>query len=123
MDHPIRFGLPNATAQQQRQLAEQLVDSAWDALRPKFVDLVRSFLCEPLTPTAFFAFEIALLALVRELGRVLLEGTINALEPQSAESLPRDLWFECGGYRRRNTKTRKPHVATLLGSGVWWRRG
>ena len=42
--------------------------------------------------------EATLLVLVRELGRVMLEETINALEPQQAESLPRDLWFECSGY-------------------------
>ena len=123
MDHPIRFGLPKATAGQQLQLVEQLVDSAWEALRPKVVGLVRSFLGEPLTPSAFFAFEMALLAVVRELGRVLLEVTINALEPESAEALPQDLWFECGGYRRRNLKTRKSQVATLLGNIVLWRRG
>jgi hypothetical protein len=123
MNHPTGFGLSHASVEQQAQVAEQLVDSAWDALRPKCIDLVRSFLGQPLTPTSFFAFEIALLAVVRELGRVLLEGTINALEPPSAESLPRDLWYQCSGYRRRNAQTRKPHVATLLGNVVLWRRG
>ena len=123
MEHSIRFGLPDATARQQMQRAEQLVDSAWDRLRPKFVNLVRSFLSEPISPSAFFAMEVALLTLVRELGRVVLESTINALESRQAESLPRDLWFECGGYRRRKEKTRNPHVATLLGVVVLWRRG
>ena len=123
MEHSIRFGLPNATARQQIQRTEQLVDSAWDKLRPKFVNLVRSFLREPISPFAFFAMEVALLTLVRELGRVVLESTINALESRPAESLPRDLWFECGGYRRRKEKTRNPHVATLLGVVVLWRRG
>ncbi len=123
MDYPIRFGLANATAREQTQVAEQCVDAAWDALRPKLVELVRSFLGAPLNPAAFFAFEIALVALVRELGRGLLERTLNALEPSRPESLPRDLWHECGGYRRRNAKTRNPHVATLLGNVVLWRRG
>ena len=95
MEHSIRFGLPDATARQQMQRAEQLVDSAWDRLRPKFVKLVRSFLSEPISPSAFCAMEVALLTLVRELGRVVLESTINALESRPAESLPRDLWFEC----------------------------
>lgn len=123
MDHPIRYGLSNATAREQFQLAEQLVDSAWDALRPRFIDLVGSFLHQPLTPSTFFAFEITLLTLVRELGRVLLERTINGLEPQCAEWLPQDLWFQSGGYRRRKEKTRNSHVATRLGTVVLWRRG
>lgn len=123
MDHPIRFGLPDATAQQQLQSAEQLVDAAWQSLRPQFVFLVRSFLSEPLSPSTFFTFEMALLTVVRELGRLLLQATVNTLEPPLAESLPLDLWFECGGYRRRTEKTRNSHVATRLGSIVVWRRG
>ena len=123
MDHPIRFGLPDATAPQQIQRAEQLVDSAWEMLRPQFVDLVRSFLSQPLSPSSFFVFEIALLTVVRELGRVLLEATLNALEPSSAEGLPQDVWFECGGYRRRKEKTRNAHVASRLGTIILWRRG
>jgi len=123
MEYPIRFGLHDATGQQQVQRAEQLVDLTWDRLRPKCVDLVRSFLGGPLSPAAFFAFEIALLAMVRELGRMLLEQTLGALEPASGDSLPHDLWFECGGYRRRNAKTANRHVATRLGTIVLWRRG
>jgi hypothetical protein len=123
MDDSIHFGLPDATARQQIQRAEQLVDGAWDTLRPKFVNLIRSFLSEPLGPSAFFAMELALLALVRELGRVVLECTINSLEPRREDLLPRDLWYRCGGYRRRKEKTRNRHVATLLGTVVLWRRG
>lgn len=123
MDHPIRFGLSHATSRQQTQRAEQLVDSAWHALRPRLINHIRSFLGAPLSPSTFFAMEATLLVLVRELGRVILEGTINGLEPQPVESLPRDLWFECSGYRRRNPKTRNAHVATLLGTVVLWRRG
>lgn len=123
MDHTIRFGLRDATASQQLQLAERLVDSVWNSLRPRFIDLVCSLISLTLSPSAIFVFEVALLALVRELGRVLLERTINTLEPESAELLPHDLWFQCGGYRRRKTKTRNSHVATLLGNVILWRRG
>lgn len=123
MDNTIRFGCSHATASQQTQLAERLVDSAWESLRPKFVDLVRSFLGNPLNAMVVFAFEVALLGLVRELGRTLLSLAMNALEPPKADALPRDLWFECGGYRRREEKTRNAHVATLLGTVVLWRRG
>lgn len=123
MDHPIRFGLPDATADEQFQVAERLVDAAWDRMRPSFVELIRGLLAGPLSPAAFFAFETALLVAVRELGRVLLQAAINALEPSQAELLPRDLWFECGGYRRRNAKTRNGGVATRLGTVELWRRG
>lgn len=41
MDHSIRFGLADATARQQIQRAEQLVDSVWIRLRPKFINLKR----------------------------------------------------------------------------------
>jgi hypothetical protein len=52
-----------------------------------------------------------------------MQGVLNALEPERPETLPRDLWFECGGYRRRADRTRNAHVATLFGSIVLWRRG
>lgn len=45
------------------------------------------------------------------------------VEPETPDELSRDLWFECGGYRRRNQKTRNPHVATLFGTITLWRRG
>ena len=71
----------------------------------------------------FFALESGLLAVVREFGRVLLEAVLNAFEPDDPASLPRDLWFQASGYRRREKKTRNAHVATLLGTIVLWRRG
>jgi hypothetical protein len=74
-------------------------------------------------PLGFFALEIGLLAAVREFGRVLLEAVLNALEPDDPASLPRDLWFEASGYRRRERKTRNAYVATLLGTIVLWRHG
>lgn len=123
MHHVIRFGLSHATAQEQNQAAERIVDSAWQVVRPMCVDAVRSFLSQPLSPSTFFAFELALLSVVRGLGRVVLEQTINMLEPEQGELLPRYVWFECGGYRRRNKKTRNAYVATLFGTVVLWRRG
>jgi hypothetical protein len=74
-------------------------------------------------PLGFFALEIGLLAAVREFGRVLLEAVLNALEPDDPASLPRDLWFQASGFRRREKKTRNAYVATLLGTIVLWRHG
>jgi len=123
MGHVIRFGLSHATAEEQNRVAEQIANACWQAMRPMCVDTVRSFLSQPLSPSTFFAFEMALLCVVRSLGRLLLEKTINVLEPPQAELLPRDLWFQSSGYRRRNTKTRNGHIATLFGTVSLWRRG
>jgi len=71
----------------------------------------------------FFAFEMMLLGLVRELGRLLLELTVNSLEPEQSSPIPRDLWYQCSGYRRRKNKTRNANVGTLLGTVTLWRRG
>lgn len=123
MDDPIRLSLLNATTQLQTQTAEQLIDSAWQTLRPKFVEGVRGFLAQPMSPTLFFEFELARLTLVREFGRLVLQATINALEPDDARLSPPDFWFQSSGYRRRTEKARNPFVATLLGTVVLWRRG
>ncbi len=123
MDHHTGFGLSDATARRRRKTAEQIVDQAWLVLRPLCLEWVIAFLAKPLSPIAFFAFETALLGVVRELGRLLLQLTLNVLEPDQPQPLPRDWWFQCGGYRRRNSKTRNAHIATLFGTATLWRRG
>ena len=123
MDHVKGFSLADATAQQRKKTSEQIVDQAWLVMRPRCLELVGSFLAETLYPKTFFAFEMALLGLVRELGRLLLELTINSLEPEQPQAIPRDLWFACSGYRRRKNKTRNANVGTLLGTVTLWRRG
>ena len=119
MDHGKGFGLADATARQRATTAERIVDQAWLVVRPMCLELVVSFLAKTLCPKAFFAFEVALLAVVRELGRL----TINSLELEQPQLLPRDLWFRGGGYRRRNNKTRNTNVGSLLGRVTLWRRG
>jgi len=69
------------------------------------------------------AFEVVLLGLVRELGRQILERVLNACEPDQPDKLPKDLWFECGGYRRRNQKTARRNVASRFGDIVLHRYG
>jgi len=66
---------------------------------------------------------MALLGLVREMGRQLLEGVLNACEPGRPDELPKDVWFECGGYRRRNQKTANWNVASRFGDIVLHRYG
>lgn len=123
MQYLIGYGLADATEDIQRRTAEQIVDTAFQSVRSKLVDAVQTFLANPVSPIMFFAFEIMLVELTREIGRSLVELTINVLEPENPVKLPHDLWFESSGYRRRNQKTRRAHVSTLFGTVVLWRRG
>lgn len=123
MEHLIGFGLADASEDIQQQTAEKIVNTAFEQTRPAIINAVKTFLATPISPTAFFALEMALLSLTRELGRHLIELTINALEPDDPDVLPHDLWFQSGGYRRRNQKTRNAYVATLFGTVTLWRRG
>jgi len=123
MNDHTGFGFARATAEERNEVAERIVDQAWAVWRPQCVLLVATFLGDPLTPPNVLKFESALCGLVRELGRLLLELTVNALEPDEPQSLARDLWFQCGGYRRRRDKTPDRYVASLFGSITLWRRG
>ncbi len=123
MNHLKSFGLANATAQERKDAAERIVDQSWRTVRPILVGIVLEFLAKPLSPVAFFDLEMALLACLRELGRRIVERTVNCLEPECADPLPRDLWFQSGGYRRRNNKTCNRHLASLFGTITLWRRG
>lgn len=99
--------------------AEAAVDQAWAEVRPRLMELVRS-LRAPLTPSVIWHLELTLLALLRELGRLLLERLFNGLEDAPAE-LPRDVLYLGQGYRRLGKKTRNQHVATLFGKICLWR--
>lgn len=123
MEHPITYGLAHASEDLRRRTAEEIVDKALQQVRPGLVRAVETFLTNPISPAVFFALEIALLGLTREIGRWLVELVINALEPENGQQLPRDLWFQCGGYQRNNRKTRNAYVATLFGTVTLWRHG
>lgn len=123
MDNLTAWGLVSATAQERELAAGRIVDQVWLALRPKCVGLLVEFFGGPVSPKGFLQFELALVTLLRELGRLLIGAAVNALEPEQPERLPRELWFECGVYRRRSDKTRNAFVATLFGTIVLWRRG
>jgi hypothetical protein len=84
--------------------------------------LAASFLEEPVTPEAFLGFEQGLQDAVRELGRKVMELSINECDPKREEDAPHDVTFDAGSYRRMNRKTRKT-VDTMFGSIVVWRRG
>jgi len=73
-----------------------------------------------ITPQAGRRFETRLQELLRELGRVILEWTLNHLEPHDRKDFPGQI--ESGGtwYRRRG-KTPNRSVATLFGTITLWR--
>lgn len=103
--------------------AQRLVDGVLDRARQPLIDAVVFFFEQQISPLALMAFEIALLGLVRELGRQLLEGVLNACKPSRPDEIPKDVWFECGGYRRRNKKTPNRHLASRFGDIVLHRYG
>ncbi len=105
MDHPIGYGLAGATEDLQQRTAEEVVDRTLQQVRPQLIGAVRTFLSNPVSAISFFTLEIALLGLTREMGRLVVESVLNALAPENAELLPRNVWFECDGYRRNHRKT------------------
>lgn len=78
-------------------------------------ELVCEFLGGSPTPTATHAFELKLQALLREMGRVVMEWTLNEIEPETPDAAPRRLVFESQEYRRKS-KSSRPKLGTLFGS-------
>lgn len=123
MDEFNCWGHQHATDQQRRLLAQQIVDQVFDTVKPRFVTAVQTFLALTITPTALFQFEFAVLLLVRELGRLVLQAVVQSLEPSHGNTLPKDIYFQCGGYRRRDKQTPNRSIATRFGDIVLWRTG
>lgn len=123
MDHLTAWGHEHASLQTRTTIAERLVDDAFATMRTKLVAAIAQFLGAPLTPSGFHAFECLLWILMRDLGRILLQTVIQALEPEESLQLPRDLVFEAGCYRRRGDRTRNANIATRFGTIVLWRKG
>lgn len=79
---------------------------------------IAKLVCELLsgdpTPTAMHEFELKLQALLREMGRVIMEWTLNEIEPATPEAAPRRVVFEGQEYRRK-PKSNRPKLGTLFG--------
>lgn len=123
MDQLNGWGHAHATAQQRHQMALRIVHEAFNQLEPRIVQAVELFIAKPISPSSFYSVELALIALMRTLGRMILQATIQSLEPDDHQLLPRDLYHQCGGYRRRNEKTRNQSIVTRFGNMTLWRRG
>jgi len=123
MDELNGWGHGHASQDQRTRAARHIVDQAFEAIRDDLVAAISSFIANPINPANFFAFEIMLLSITREFGRVVLQAVVQSLEPEDPRLLPRDVTFQCGGYRRRGDRTRNAGIATRFGNIVLWRRG
>jgi hypothetical protein len=82
--------------------------------------LIAPFRRADLTPRACHRFETRLQELLRELGRIIVEWTLNHLEPHDRKDLPGQI--ESGGtWYRRRSKTANRSVATTFGTITLWR--
>ncbi len=86
------------------------------------MDLARAIRESRLTPGMFLQWEIQLVILLRDFGRMLVELLLNGREGDGG-LLPHDVLYEGQGYRRLGKKTRNAHVATLFGTICLWRFG
>ena len=84
----IATGIRQATATE--GLLEAQTDQTLNWLRPQLIDLAHRLHGELLTPAVFLQRELALLGLLREFGRRLLERLLNSLEPD-ADMPPHDV--------------------------------
>jgi len=101
----------------------ETVDGLVDEQKREIEKLAACFLSQPIVPVTVYQFEERLQEICQELGRTVLESTLNECEPESAEDAPHDVTFEAGGYRRLNEKTRNAYVETTFGRITLWRRG
>lgn len=123
MDQLNGWGHGHASEQKPAVIANQIFDHAVDAIREPLVAAIVSFITNPINPTNFYHFEILLLNITREFARIVLQAVVQSLEPDDPRSLPHDVFFECGGYRRRGDRTRNANIATRFGNIVLWRHG
>ena len=82
--------------------------------------LIVRFRRNDLTPQATYQFETQLHEHVRELGRIIMEWTVNHLEPHDRKDMPHQIEVQGVWYRRRS-KTLNRSVATVFGTITLWR--
>ena len=120
MDELNNWGHYRATDSQRNNLAETLVNQSLNTIRPRLIACVSKLLRSPMGAASLLQFETALLILVRELGRLVMQATLQSLEP-APPLLPRDIYLDCGGYRRRSKQTANRYIATRTRKGVRYR--
>ena len=90
---------------------------SWDRWQHELGELLRVFLDQPLTPTAFHQFEGALQVLVQRCGRQALEWALNQLEPAP---LPAQVCRDREYYRLRPKSPRRS-LDSVFGPVRLWR--
>ena len=113
----LRMALLASTVAELESRIQRLVQSRMEDL----LNEVTQFFSRPLSPFSTQEFECGLRAALQELGRVIMEWTLNELDPEDGDTLPKVVRFEAGEYRRESTKTRNGSVATTFGEIVLWR--
>ena len=76
--------------------------------------LVFRFRRGPVCPEATFAFETELQTLLREMGRRIVQWTVNHLEPEDRDEMPSQFVWE-GEYYRRRDKSPMRNLNCLFG--------
>ena len=69
MDEVNGWGWQHATDQQRIDLAEKILDHAFDVIRPQGILIVQAFLAQAISSAALFQLEMGLLDVVRAIGR------------------------------------------------------
>lgn len=100
----------------------QQTRGGFESLPEEIARLVGELLTQPLSPQSLFEFENVLQDRLREAGRKCLEVVLNAVEPDEADQMPKQLDADGYEFSRKNQKTpnRRP-VGTLFGEIVLWR--
>jgi hypothetical protein len=94
------------------------------ALLPPIVQLgqrILAFCQGPITPVTTDAFEKDLHRLLQEIGRIVLQWTLNHLEADDPSQAPAEVGFDHSIYRRRPPSRRRGGIATLFGLIALWR--
>jgi hypothetical protein len=94
------------------------------ALLPPIVQLgqrVLAFCQGPITPVTTDAFEKDLHRLLQEIGRIVMQWTLNHLEADDLTQAPAEVGFDHSIYRRRPPSPRRGGIATLFGIIALWR--
>ena len=75
----------------------------------------------PITPATSGAFEKNLHRLLQEIGRIVMQWTLNHLEADDSRQAPAEVGFDGSIYRRRPASPRRGGIATLFGIITLWR--
>ena len=88
----------------------------------ELIGVVLGFVAAPPTPQGLWEYERSVADLLRRAGRVVLEYSINHLEPEDARQMPSRLRRQSEEFARKGTKTRhRGGVACLFGRIELWR--